>query len=172
MKKTILLIAALISYSSAFADYGYSYDNGLSGFGVFCLIVMIAYIVLSIIILVRWWRMTENVNQIRQHLTHKHKNTKLTYLVAIGEKEQAQKAAVTILVDILYPIYFDQFNAIKAETMNRAIGDLIPKIKRLGIELPDYVTSGEKFIDYINSITGNSVKYVSNIDDGTRILRQ
>lgn len=28
--------------------------NGLSGFGVFCLIVMIAYIVLSIIILVRW----------------------------------------------------------------------------------------------------------------------
>lgn len=36
----------------------------------------------------------------------------------IGEKEQAQKAAVTILVDILYPIYFDQFNAIKAETMN------------------------------------------------------
>lgn len=146
--------------------------NGLSGFGVFCLIVMIAYIVLSIIILVRWWRMTENVNQIRQHLTNKHKNTKLTYLVAIGEKEQAQKAAVTILVDILYPIYFDQFNTIKAETMNRAIGDLIPKIKRLGIELPDYVTSGEKFIDYINSITGNSVKYASNIDDGTRILRQ
>ena len=96
----------------------------------------------------------------------------MTYLVAIGEKEQAQKAAVTILVDILYPIYFDQFNAIKAETMNRAIGDLIPKIKRLGIELPDYVTSGEKFIDYINSITGNSVKYASNIDDGTRILRQ
>ena len=92
MKKTILLIAALISYSSAFADYGYSYDNGLSGFGVFCLIVMIAYIILSIIILVRWWRMTENVDQIRQHLIHKHKNTKLTYLVAIGEKEQAQKS--------------------------------------------------------------------------------
>jgi len=164
MKKIVVLICALIPTVSAFAyygDYGYSsHSDEMSEFEVFTLIVMIAYIILSIVILVRWWKMTTNVEVIRQHLTHA--NPKLTYLVAIGEKEQAQKAALTMLVDILYPIYSDPYDYSKAESMNKAIADLLPKITKLGIQVPDYVMSGEKFIDYINGLTGNNVSYNEN----------
>ena len=86
MKKLAVLVCALIPAISAFAygSYGYSsHDDEMSGFAIFTLIVMIAYIILSIVILVRWWNMTTNVEQIRQHITHG--NPKLTYLVAIGE---------------------------------------------------------------------------------------
>lgn len=156
-----MLVCALIPALSAFAyydDYGYSsHSDELSGFAIFTLIVMIAYIILSIVILVRWWKMTTNVKRIRQHITPA--NPTLTYLVAIGEKEQAQKAALTMLVDIIYPIYFDPYNHSKAETMNRAIQARLPKINKLGLSVPEYVTSGEKFIDYINSLTGNTVQY-------------
>lgn len=160
MKKIVVLCCALFSGVSAFAYYGasdYSNSNEMSAFDIFTLIVMIAYIVLSIIILIRWWKMTSNVEQIRQHITHA--NPKITYLVAIGEKEQAQKAALTMLVDILYPIYQDPFNNNKAEAMNKEILPRLPKIQKLGLSVPEYVTSGEKFIDYINSITGAKVPY-------------
>lgn len=105
--------------------------------------------------------MTANVNIIRQHLTHA--NPKLTYLIAIGEKEQAQKAALTMLVDILYPIYSDPYNYSKAESMNREIETRLPKIQKLGLTVPDYVTSGEKFIDYINDLSEGKVLYKENI---------
>ena len=129
----------------------------MTGFAIFTLIVMIAYIILSIIILIRWWKMTSNVERIRQHITHA--NPKLTYLVAIGEKEQAQKAALTMLVDALYPIYSDPYNFSKAEAMNKEIETRLPKILKLGLSVPDYVTSGEKFIDYINGLTDSKVPY-------------
>ena len=162
MKKLAVLVCALVPAMSAFAyygDYGYSrHDDEMSGFAIFTLIVMIAYIILSIIILIRWWKMTTNVEQIRKHVTHT--NQQLTYLVAIGENEQAQKAALTRIVDALYPIYFDGYNFSKAETMNKYLQNHLPKILRLGITVPDYVTSGEKFIDYINGLTGRSVPYV------------
>ena len=101
--------------------------------------------------------MTTNVEQIRQHITHA--NPKLTYLVAIGEKEQAQKAALTMLVDFLYPIYSDPYNYSKADAMNKEILARLPKIQKLGLSVPDYVTSGEKFIDYINGLTDGKVPY-------------
>lgn len=161
MKKIALLVCALVPAFSAFAyygDYGYSSrSDEMSGFAIFTLIVMIAYIILSIVILVRWWKMTTNVEQIRQHITHA--NPKLTYLVAIGEKEQAQKAALTMLVDILYPIYSDPYNYSKAEAMNKEIQARLPKINKLGLTVPEYVTSGEKFIDYINSLTDGKIPY-------------
>lgn len=158
MKKFAVLCCALLPAFSAFAYYGdYSHNDEMSGFAIFILLVMIAYIILSIIILVRWWKMTTNVEQIRQHVTHA--NPKLTYLVAIGEKEQAQKAALTMLVDVLYPIYFEQYNYSKAEAMNKEIETRLPKIQRLGISVPDYVTTGEKFIDYLNGLTGGEVPY-------------
>lgn len=161
MKKIAILCCALLSAISAFAyygDYGYSrHDDEMSGFAIFTLIVMIAYIILSIVILIRWWKMTTNVEQIRQHLTHA--NPKLTYLVAIGEKEQAEKAALTMLVDILYPIYSDPYNYSKAEAMNKEIQTRLPKMIKLGLSVPDYVTTGEKFIDYINELTDGKVPY-------------
>lgn len=160
-----MLVCALASAISAFAyygDHGYSSrNNEMSGFAIFTLIVMIAYIILSIVILVRWWKMSSDVEQIRQHITHA--NPQLTYLVAIGEKEQAQKAALTMLVDILYPIYSDPYNYTKAENMDKEIQARLPKILKLGLSVPDHVTSGEKFIDYIidyiNSLTGGNVPY-------------
>ena len=161
MKKFAVLVCALVPAFSAFAyygDYGYSSrSDEMSEFAIFTLIVMIAYIILSIVILVRWWKMTTNVEQIRQHITHA--NPKLTYLVAIGEKEQAQKAALTMLVDILYPIYSDPYNYSKAEAMNKEIQARLPKINKLGLTVPEYVTSGEKFIDYINSLTDGKIPY-------------
>lgn len=161
MKKIIILCCTLLTAESALAYYGgYSYsshDDEMTGFAIFTLIVMIAYIILSVIILIRWWKMTSNVEQIRQHVTHA--NPKLTYLVAIGEKEQAQKAALTMLVDKLYPIYSDPYNFSKAESMNKEIETRLPKIRKLGLSVPDYVTSGEKFIDYINGLTDGKVPY-------------
>lgn len=161
MKKFAVLVCALIPAFSAFAyygDYGYSsHSDEMSGFAIFTLIVMIAYIILSIVILIRWWKMTTNVEEIRQHLTHA--NPKLTYLVAIGEKEQAQKAALTMLVDLLYPIYSDPYQYSKAEEMNKIISARLPKMQKLGLSVPDYVTTGEKFIDYINGLTDGKVVY-------------
>lgn len=158
MKKIIVLCCALLTSLSAFAYYGYSsYRDEMSGFEIFTLLVMIAYIILSIILLIRWWKMTENVEKIRQHITHA--NPQLTYLVAIGEKEQAQKAALTMHVDALYPIYTDEYNYTKAASMNKIIQNLLPMIRRLGLTVPEYVTSGEKFIDYMNNLTGSSIQY-------------
>lgn len=169
MKKIAVLCCALLPAVSVFAyygDYGYSRHSGeMSGFAIFTLIVMIVYIILSIVILIRWWKMTTNIEQIRQHITHA--NPKLTYLVAIGEKEQAQKAALTMLVDMLYPIYIDPYNYSKAEVMNKAIQARLPKIQKLGLSVPEYVTTGEKFIDYINELTDGKVSYKNEIDSET-----
>ena len=121
------------------------------------------YIILSIVVLGRWFKMTNNVEQILQHLTHA--NPKLTYLIAIGETEQAQKAALTMLVEKMYSIYYNQYVYSKAEEMNKEIATLLPKIKKLGLEVPEYVTSGEKFIDYMNNLTDNTVPYKEEIQD-------
>lgn len=102
--------------------------------------------------------MTTNIEQIRKHLIITDK-PKLTYLVAIGEKERAQKLAVKMLVDILYPIYFDDYNTSKAHSMNSRTRSILTKIQRFCLSIPDYVTSGEKFIDYLNTITGRKVPY-------------
>lgn len=163
MKKVAALVCAIIPAISAFAyygDYGYSSHNDeMSGFAIFTLIVMIAYIILSIVVLVRWWNMTTHIKEIKETLTHSHSNPKLTYLVAIGEIEQANKAALVMLVDKLMPIYYDQYDYDKADSMNKYIGSTLNKMERLGLTLPEYVKSGEKFIDYINGITGNKVPY-------------
>lgn len=161
MKKIIVLCCTLLSAISAFAYYGeygsYSshYDE-MTGFEIFILIVCIAYIILSFVILVRWWKMTSNVDQIRQHLTHS--NSDLTYLVAIGEKEQAQKAALKMLVDKLYPYYLYYSNNSKAEAMDKEIQSLLPKIQKLGLSIPDYVMTGKKFVDYMNNLTNRNDK--------------
>ena len=163
MKKFAVLCCALLPAFSAFAyygDYGYSrYNDEMTGFAIFTLIVMIAYIILSIVVLVRWWNMTTHVKEIKETLNHSHSNPKLTYLVAIGEIEQANKAALAMLVDKMMPIYYDQYNYNKAGSMNKYIGSTLNKMERLGLTLPEYVKSGEIFIDYINGITGNKVPY-------------
>jgi hypothetical protein len=161
MKKFFVTCGGLLTAGSMFAYYGepsYStHDTGMSGFMTFLLVVMVVYIVISIIVLCRWWSMTTDVKRIREKLSPA--NPKLTYLVALGEKGQADKAALTMLVDLLYPIYYDSLNHSKAQAMNRELETRLPKMQCLGLSLPDYVTSGEKFIDYMNGITGNKVPY-------------
>lgn len=162
MKKIAALVCAIIPAMSAYAyygDYGYSSHDEMSGFTIFTLIVMIIYIILSIVVLVRWWNMTTHVKEIKEHMTHSHSNPKLTYLVATGEIEQANKAALVMLVDKLMPTYYDQYDYNKADTMNKYISTTLNKMEKLGLILPEYVKSGEKFIDYINEITGNKVPY-------------
>ena len=163
MKKFTILCCASLTAVSAFAyydDYGYSnHDNEMSGFAIFSLIVMIAYIILSIIVLMRWWNMTANINEIKEHIAHSHPNPKLTYLVATGEVEQANKTALVMLVDKLMPTYYDKYDYDKVDTMNEFITSILPKMEKLGLTLPDYVKSGEKLIDYINELTGNKVPY-------------
>ena len=51
---------------------------------------------------------------------------------------------VNLLIDILYPIYSDPYNLSKAETMNREIQARLSKIQKLGLSVPEYVTTGEK----------------------------
>lgn len=157
MKKFVVLASCLISTLSAFANNSYSTLCSVNGEIFFSFILGLAWLILSIVILVRWWKMTTNIEEIRQHLTPA--SPKLTYLVAIGEKEQAEKAALKMLVDLLLAEYSDNYNSHKAKDMNQKLTEYLPKIEKLGISVPDYVTSGEKFIDYMNSLTGKEVSY-------------
>lgn len=163
MKKTIILTGALLSFNSAFAYSGSSYE--IPGVILF---IMVVYIIVSIIIFVRWWNMTSHIKEIKEHLTHNHANPKLTYLVAIGEIEQANKAALVMLVDNLMKIRDDEYCYTKAETMNKYLAGLLPKMEKLGLTLPDYVKSGEKFIDYINKITTTHTPYVVETEYSTQ----
>lgn len=43
--------------------------------------------------------------------------------------------------------------------MNREIQARLSKIQKLGLSVPEYVTTGEKFIDYINNLTDAKVPY-------------
>lgn len=154
MKKFIVLACALIPAFNTFAYYS-DYSDDSNGLFVF---FMIAYIIICIIFIIRWWKMTKNIDRIYKHLTNED-DSSLTYLVAIGEKEKAEKAALKRLVDQLYPIYNYGSQTCKAEEMNTILEYYLPQITRLGITLPEYITSGEKFINYMNELTGRDDKH-------------
>lgn len=152
------MLAALSA--SAYRDYyGYSRHNEMSGFEIFILLVLIAYIILSIVILIRWFKMTADVREIKESLTLTNTKPKLTYLIAIGEREKADKSALIMMVERLMPIYKDEYDYEKAASMNRYIASVLPRLFKLGISLPEHVKSGEKFIDFMNELTGRDVPY-------------
>lgn len=160
MKKLVIIVAALFSSFSSFAYYGYSSrSDEMSPFEIFTLIVMIVCIIISIFLLVRWWKMTSHIREIKEFLTHNNANPKLTYLIAICEPEKARKEALIMMIDNLMPMYFDQYDYDKVDSMNKYISEVKPQIEKLGIVLPEYVKSGENFIDYLNNLTGNNVPY-------------
>lgn len=170
MKKLMIIALAIASNMSAFAyydSYGYSSHNDeMSGFEIFLLIVMIIYIILSIIILVRWWNMTSDVKQIKEHLTPDMSDSapKLTYLVATGNIEKANNEAIKMLINQLFSDYYSPQinNNQKAAAMNNYLKPLLKKMERLGLTLPEYVKSGENFINYMNSLTGRNIPINSN----------
>lgn len=99
--------------------------------------------------------MTVDVKEIRDNIVPD--NQELLYLLVIGEKEEAQKKALAMIVEKLYPIYWGNYMD-KAQTMDQVLAPMLPKIQRLGITLPDYATSGKRFIEHVNALTGNDVK--------------
>ena len=166
MKKFVLTFCALIPALSAFA-YGFQADN-MSGVEIFILVIMITYIVLSIVVLLRWWKMTTEIQEIKEHITLNHEKSKSpSYLIAIGEREKADKAALVKVVDKLLSIYYDNDIFVKHHSMNSYLEDILPKIKNMGIHLPEYVTSGEKFIDYMNNLTSNNIEYEKDWSQNT-----
>lgn len=164
MKKIVVSICILLPAVSAWAYYGNNMSgrSEMTGMSIFMLIVMLGYIVLSIVVLVRWWNMTTHIKEIKEHLTYSNSNPKITYLIAIGEVEKANKSALVMIVDKLMPIYYDQYNSKKVESMNQYLSSVLPKMEKLGIQLPDYAKTGEKFIDYMNNLTGRKTAYVES----------
>lgn len=154
-----MTVCAVLTALSASAYGGYGYDDGMSGFAIFTLIVMIVYIILSIVILIRWWGMTNDVKEINERQKNMEAKPKLTYLVATGDKEKAEKLALTMMVDGLWDIYFDNYEFDKGAKMDKFISEKRPLMEKLDITLPEYVQDGQKFIDYINGLTGNKVVY-------------
>ncbi len=158
MKKFCVILCAVLPALNAFAYYDDSDAvAAATTASALAIIIWVVLLVIYIILLVRWWQMTSDVKQIRQQLANE--NPKLTYMVAIGDMEQAQKAALKSVVDLLLPIYESTYISEKALSMNQILQSRLPRIQQLGITLPDYVTSGEKFIDYLNALTGNNVTY-------------
>lgn len=163
MRKISILCFALLTSVSSFAssgDYTFSgFVDELRVFAIFLLIVMIVYMVLSIVFIVRWWNMTTDVKEINERLRNSDANCSLTFQIATGNMEQANKDALVMLVGRLMRIYNDEYYDNKADTMNKYLAPILSKMEKLGITLPEYVMTGENFIDYINGLTGNAVPY-------------
>ncbi|HBC21722.1 MAG TPA: hypothetical protein DC009_06535 [Porphyromonadaceae bacterium] len=162
MKKFAATFALLLPAMSAFAqyydsEYGYSRSSGMTGFEIFTLFVMIVSIIVSIAVLVRWWKMTSQIADIHKKLTQLDSESP-AYLIAVGEKEKAEKAALEFMVRKLSEIYYGYVFNREAE-MDSLIKINLPTFERLGFSLPDHVTSGKKFIDYMNGLTGKKVPY-------------
>jgi hypothetical protein len=87
--------------------------------------------------------------------------------MAIGEKEQAQKAALSNLVSELLPIYEEtnEYIVPKDKKMDYIIQSQLPLIQKMGLTVPDYVMSGEKFIAFMNQLTGQNVQSQSIASD-------
>ena len=110
--------------------------------------------------------MTNNVEQILQHLTHA--NPKLTYLVAIGETEQAQKAALTMLVEKMYSIYYNQYVYSKAEEMNKEIAILIKEKEEEARRISDKKAKSllvESMQKYASDVVEEKTITVVNLDN-------
>lgn len=167
MIKTTALISAIITAFASYGEYDYSRENQMFEFSFFGYIVLIVIIVIDIVIFVRWWTMTSDVKEIKEYLTHNQSMSYLlatgqidfSYLVATGDIEQANKAAIVMLVDKLMSIYDNKYDYNKAFSMDKYLNSNLPKLEKYGLTIPEYMKSGEKFIDYINGLTGNKVPY-------------
>lgn len=160
MKKFAATFAILLSGMCTFAQYyeGYgSHSSGMTGFGIFTLFVMIVSIIVSIIVLIRWWKMTSQIAEIHKKLTQLDSESP-AYLIAIGEKEKAEKAALEFMVRKLSELYYG-YASNREGDMDSLIKNNLPTFERLGFTLPDHVTSSKKFIDYMNGLTGKKVPY-------------
>ena len=100
---------------------------------------------------------SQNLRTVKQELQNE-KRVSLTYLISIGELEKANKQALIRTVEKLRDVYYSSTINDKASKMNTYLNDTLPKFLKMGITLPEYVQSGERFIDYMNNLTGNKVR--------------
>lgn len=98
---------------------------------------------------------SQNLRTIKQEL-QSEKRTSLTYLISIGDIENANRQALIRTVEKLRDVYYGSTND-KAGIMDTYLKETLPKLSKMGITLPEYVQSGERFIDYMNNLTGNNV---------------
>lgn len=168
MKKVFIVIGILGIATTGFAQF-FNYPQGthyvqvhdiiMSGFERFTIAVEIALVVCAIIIAKKIKVISKKLEEkFVENESEPHKRT-LTYLVAIGDVNAANKEALKRLVDALYPLYYSSSVSNKEEAMDKLIENNLPRMEKLGLNLPHYVHSGKNFIDYMNSLTGNSVKY-------------
>lgn len=159
MKRLTILATALIPAITMFAyygDYGYSSRHDeMSGFAIFLWIVAF---ICSVILLIRWWKMTADIKAIKQKLTTPG-DEKISYLLALGEMEHAEKLVLTRLIDVMYPIYAEGIrNNRKKEFTAREIDNSIQPFIRgyshLKVNIPEYARSGQAFIEYMDEVTG------------------
>ena len=99
---------------------------------------------------------SQNLRIVKQEFQNE-KRTSLTYLISIGELEKANKQALIRTVEKLRAVYYSSTIKDKASKMDTYLKDMLPKLLKMGITLPEYVQSGERFIDYMNNLTGNKV---------------
>lgn len=159
MRKTFVLLCMTLGLPlTAFAYYGRGYygreyeTDSLQPVYIFLLVV---YIIVSIIFIVRWWMMTSDIKEIRKTVVPHSKS--LVYLINIGEKELAEKEALKQVVDSLNELYYNY--TVPGPYMDKMIQENNAKLERLNISLPDYVSSGAKFIEHMNALTGRNTPY-------------
>ena len=163
--KSFLIVASIIIgivYIIGGIIGGALYDNFLIGFGAILSGILI--IVLGIIFAKLIWaicmlfiNISQNLRILKQEFQNE-KRTSLTYLISIGELEKANKQALIRTVEKLRAVYYSSTIKDKASKMDTYLKDTLPKLLKMGITLPEYVQSGERFIDYMNNLTGNNVR--------------
>lgn len=167
MKKVFLILGIIGIIATASAQYygtGTHYmqvhDIIMSGFEKFTIAFEIALVVCIIIMLRTLKSIDNNIKlQTAGEKSELSQPRSLTYMVAIGEIEKANKEGLKRLVDALYPLYNDASLSQKVEAMDKLIQSNLPRMEKLGLILPDYVHSGKNFIDYMNRLTGKSMAY-------------
>lgn len=163
MKKLMILIAFMGTVTATamgkiyLDDYGYSRAmekqmETADHISTFFLIVGIAYIVLSVIVLVRWWKMTKVVNKIYE-ITEQN-DYSIFYLASTGRMDEARDKGIKELYDALVKVYFDEQVWGKEKEMDKEIALRLPTLTKIGIEVPDFMTSGEKFVNHFRELTG------------------
>ena len=162
MKKHILfLLASLVSLGAyAYPDYPYTYGSSnsdqMSGFDIFIIVVASVYIILSIIVLVRWWKLTKHVAEIKDSI---NKRDDILAVLASDGKEEAQRVGIRNLMKDLLSIYnnYDIHNRLKAQEMKPIFSKYSKLFNKLGFNVPDYLRTVSNFITYMNDLTGNDV---------------
>lgn len=125
------------------------------------ILLVIFYLILAILSLILffkiWW-MTNDVAALKKQLVPEGETT-LTELVATGETDKAAYNAKHMLYAMLSETYFssDITYKNKSAVMEEKLSTILPRIQRLGLDLPDNLTSAKAFIEFMNGVTGKSI---------------